>query len=183
MNYIYNLTTIGFEGSVERGVLGGVKGGVDGIKVHACAARLQFAAARDEGERMVGKMAADTRQRAQAAMQLERRPRAGHGVAQQRAAALRVSVSAWGWGAPRLKAARALADAGEVSRQGILREAPAGVDIEADLARKGLHGASAPWSEVLDLSVSYQGRKAKPPLAEANLTEQLEVGILCDLRF
>jgi hypothetical protein len=45
------------------------------------------------------------------------------------------------------------------------------------------HGASAPWSEVLDLSVSYQGRKAKPPLAEANLTEQLEVGILCDLRF
>jgi hypothetical protein len=46
--------------------------------VHACAARLQFAAARDEGERMVGKMAADTRQRAQAAMQLERRPRAGH---------------------------------------------------------------------------------------------------------
>ena len=32
MNYIYNLTTIGFEGSVERGVLGGVKGGVDGIK-------------------------------------------------------------------------------------------------------------------------------------------------------
>ena len=32
MNYIYNLTTIGFEGSVERGVLGGVKGGVDGIR-------------------------------------------------------------------------------------------------------------------------------------------------------
>ena len=31
MNYIYNLTTIGFEGSVERGVLGGFKGGVDGI--------------------------------------------------------------------------------------------------------------------------------------------------------
>ena len=39
--------------------------------MHACAARLQFAAARDEGERMVGKMAADTRQRAQAALQLE----------------------------------------------------------------------------------------------------------------
>jgi hypothetical protein len=40
-----------------------------------------------------------------------------------------------------------------------------------------------PWSEVLDLSVGYQGREARPPLAEANLTEQLEVGILCDLRF
>ena len=44
------------------------------------------------------------------------------------------------------------------------------------------HGASAPWSKVLDLSVNYQGREAKPPLSEANLTEQLEVGILCDLR-
>jgi hypothetical protein len=32
------------------------------------------------------------------------------------------------------------------------------------------HGASAPWSEVLDLSVGYQGREARPPLAEANLT-------------
>ena len=40
-----------------------------------------------------------------------------------------------------------------------------------------------PWSEVLDLGVGYQGREARPPLAEANLTEQLEVGILCDLRF
>ena len=39
-----------------------------------------------------------------------------------------------------------------------------------------------PWSEVLDLGVSYQGREARPPLAEANLPEQLEVGILCDLR-
>jgi hypothetical protein len=38
------------------------------------------------------------------------------------------------------------------------------------------------WSKVLDLSVNYQGREAKPPLSEANLTEQLEVGILCDLR-
>jgi len=35
---------------------------------------------------------------------------------------------------------------------------------------------------VLDLGVGYQGREARPPLAEANLTEQLEVGILCDLR-
>jgi len=66
--------------------------------------------------------------------------------AQQRAAALRASVSAWGWGAPRLKAARALADAGEVSRQGILREAPAGVDIEADLARKGLVPLEQPFT-------------------------------------
>ena len=44
------------------------------------------------------------------------------------------------------------------------------------------HGAPAAWSEVLDLGVGYQGREARPPLAEANLTEQLEVGILCDLR-
>jgi hypothetical protein len=38
---------------------------------------------------------------------------------------------------------------------------------------------------VLDLGVGYQGREAKPPLAEVprNLTEQLEVGIRCDLRF
>jgi len=43
--------------------------------------------------------------------------------------------------------------------------------------------ASAAWSEVLDLGVGYQGREARPPLAEANLTEQLEVGIRCDLRF
>jgi len=28
----WTTSTIGFEGSVERGVLGGVKGGVDGIK-------------------------------------------------------------------------------------------------------------------------------------------------------
>ena len=31
--------------------------------------------------------------------------------------------------------------------------------------------------------MSYQGREARPRLAEANLTEQLEVGIRCDLRF
>jgi hypothetical protein len=30
MNYIYNLTTIDFEGSVERGVLDGIKGGAEG---------------------------------------------------------------------------------------------------------------------------------------------------------
>ena len=66
--------------------------------------------------------------------------------AQQRAAALRASVSAWGWGALRLKAARALADASEVSRQGILLEAPAGVDIEADLARKGLMPLEQPFT-------------------------------------
>jgi chromosome segregation ATPase len=70
--------------------------------------------------------------------------------AQQRAAALRASVSAWGWDARRLKAARALADAGEVSRQGILRdaarEAPTGVDIEADLARKGLVPLEQPFT-------------------------------------
>ena len=32
------------------------------------------------------------------------------------------------------------------------------------------HGAPAAWSEALDLSVGYQGREARPPLAEANLT-------------
>ena len=245
--------------------------------MHACAARLQAAAARDEGERMVGEMAAATRQRAQAALQLEavhaqataweqeRRTRVnarraeleallgsvgteiteiteitstGAGVAlkddagvaapadadaalksareaverasealaqlreeasatlaqmqtrvrrsfteaqaaaervieadaaaassrarldsaQQRAAALRASVSAWGWDALRLKAARALADAGEVSRQGILRdaarEAPRGVDIEADLARKGL----VPLEQPFTFTVSKAGK-------------------------
>lgn len=248
--------------------------------MHACAAWLQAAAARDEGERMVGEMAAATRQRAQAALQLEavhaqataweqeRRTRVnarraeleallgsvgteiteiteiseitstGAGVAlkddagvaapadadaalksareaverasealaqlreeasatlaqlqtrvrrsfteaqaaaervieadaaaassrarldsaQQRAAALRASVSAWGWDALRLKAARALADAGEVSRQGILRdaarEAPTGVDIEADLARKGL----VPLEQPFTFTVSKAGK-------------------------
>ena len=78
--------------------------------------------------------------------------------AQQRAAALRASVSAWGWDARRLKAARALADAGEVSRQGILRdaarEAPTGVDIEADLARKGL----VPLEQPFTFTVSKAGK-------------------------
>jgi hypothetical protein len=67
-------------------------------------------------------------------------------------------VSAWGWDARRLKAARALADAGEVSRQGILRdaarEAPTGVDIEADLARKGL----VPLEQPFTFTVSKAGK-------------------------
>ena len=253
--------------------------------MHACAARLQAAAARDEGERMVGEMAAATRQRAQAALQLEavhaqataweqeRRTRViarraeletllgsvgteitlkGAGVAlkddadvaapadadaalksareaversseslaqlreettatlaqmqtrvrrsftdaqaaaervieadaaaassrarldsaQQRAAALRASVSAWGWGALRLKAARALADAGEVSRQGILREAPAGVDIEADLARKGL----VPLEQPFTFTVSKAGKDGLvTEEAAAEITEITEI--------
>jgi hypothetical protein len=77
----------------------------------------------------------------------------------------------------------------------LVRERSAGVVLGGGGASGGAHHgaasgvggaqnrASAAWSEVLDLSVSYQGREAKPPFAEANLTEQLEVGIRCDLRF
>jgi hypothetical protein len=81
--------------------------------------------------------------------------------AQQRAAALRASVSAWGWDALRLKAARALADAGEVSRQGILREAPAGVDIEADLARKGLVPLEQPFTFTVLKRLARMGSSPK----------------------
>jgi hypothetical protein len=63
-----------------------------------------------------------------------------------------------------------------------VRERSAGVVLGGGAASGGAHhgaasgvgdaqyGASAPWSEVLDLSVGYQGREARPPLAEANLT-------------
>ena len=91
----------------------------------------------------------------------------------------------------------ALLDEATATREllALVRERSAGVVLGGGGASGGAHHgaasgvggaqnrASAAWSEVLDLGVGYQGREARPPLAEANLTEQLEVGIRCDLRF